>query len=60
MNGAGLLEPIYLWITDLEGVLNDKLASDAYLGSKSHPLSKIKRKKKKTLWFNIFLVKKSF
>ena len=40
--------------TDLEGVLNDKLASDAYLGSKSHPLSKIKRKKSRRLYSSIF------
>lgn len=40
--------------TDLEGALNDKLASDAYLGSKSHPLSKIKRKKSRRLYSSIF------
>jgi len=40
--------------TDLEGAINDKLNSDAYLGSKSHPNSSINRKKSRELFSTIF------
>ena len=40
--------------TDLQEAINDRFASDAYLGSKSHPQSKIKRKKSRKIYSSIF------